>query len=194
MPPDRRRIKMSQGGYVTLIGFVATEPKINQFSDGTDVANLRIGSSSRKLDRETGEWRDGELSFYSVRCRKSLARNAKICLRKGQPIVVAGKLHTRYYQDRSGQQRSDVEVWADTVGYDLARGVAHFSWNQRSSADSSALANGEAIRAGLEGEEPGADGQLAGIGAGSGGEMFDEQAIAELDHELDESAAEPAAS
>lgn len=188
---------MSQGGYVTLIGFVATEPRINQFSDGTDVANLRIGSSSRKLDRETGEWRDGELSFYSVRCRKSLARNAKICLRKGQPIVVAGKLHTRYYQDRSGQQRSDVEVWADTVGYDLARGVAHFSWNQRSSADSSALAHGEAIRAGLEGEDdPGAlaDDQLAGIGADSGGEMFDEQAIAGLDHELDESAAEPAAS
>jgi single-strand DNA-binding protein len=180
---------MSQGGHVTLIGFIATEPRINQFSDGTDVANLRIGSSTRKLDRATGEWRDGEPSFYSVRCRKSLARNAKACLRKGQPIVVTGKLHTRSYQDRSGQQRFDVEVWADTIGYDLARGTAHFSWNQRSSADSSALARGEAIRAGLEDE----DGQLAGIGAGHGSEMFDEQAIAELDHDLDESAAEPAA-
>jgi single stranded DNA-binding protein len=180
---------MSQGGYVTLIGFVATEPRINQFSDGTDVANLRIGSSTRKLDRETGEWHDGELSFYSVRCRKALARNAKICLRKGQPIVVAGKLHIRSYQDRNGQQRSDVEVWADTIGYDLARGTAHFSWSQRSSADSSALAHGEAIRAGLEDE----DSHLAGMDAGHGSGMFDEQAIADLDHELDESAAEPAA-
>ncbi len=188
---------MSQGGYVTLIGFVASEPRINQFSDGTEVANLRIGSSSRKIDRATGEWRDGEISFYSVRCRKSLARNAKICLRKGQPIVVAGKLHTRYYQDRNGQQRSDAEVYADTIGFDLARGVAHFSWNQRSSADISALARGEAIRAGLEGEDgPGApgDGQLAGMDAGHGSEMFDEQAIAELEHELDESAPEPAGS
>lgn len=181
---------MSQGGYVTLIGFVATEPRVNQFSDGTDVANLRIGSSTRKLDRETGEWRDGDLSFYSVRCRKSLARNAGICLRKGQPIVVAGKLHTRSYQDRNGQQRSDVEVWADTIGYDLTRGIAQFSWSQRSADGSAALARGEAIRAGLED----ADGQLAGISAGHGSEMFDEQAIAELDHELDESAAEPAAS
>lgn len=181
---------MSQGGYVTLIGFVATEPRVNQFSDGTDVANLRIGSSTRRLDRETGEWRDGELSFYSVRCRKSLARNAGICLRKGQPIVVAGKLHTKSWQDRNGQQRSDVEVWADTIGYDLARGTAHFSWSRRSAADSSALAHGEAIRAGLEGE----DGQLGDTAAGQGSGMFDEEAIAELDHELDESAAEPAVS
>jgi hypothetical protein len=77
-------------------------------------------------------------------------------------------------------------VWADTIGYDLARGTAHFSWSRSSAADSSALAHGEAIRAGLEGE----DGQLGDTGSG----MFDEQAIAELDHELDESAAEPAVS
>ena len=187
---------MSQSGYVTLIGFVATEPRINQFSDGTEVANLRIGSSSRWIDRATGEWRSSEISFYSVRCRKSLARNAKICLRKGQPIVVAGKLRTRYYEDRNGQQRSDVEVEADTIGFDLARGVAHFSWNQRSSADSSALARGEAIRARLEGEDgPGVaeDAQTAGISAGDASGMFDEQAIAEMEHDLDEPAAEPAA-
>ena len=57
---------MSKPGYVTLVGFVATEPRLNAFDDG-DVANLRIGSTNSWVDRETGEWRNGETSFYSVR-------------------------------------------------------------------------------------------------------------------------------
>ena len=188
---------MRQGGHVTLVGFVATEPRIHQFSDGTAVANLRIGSTARQVDRQTGEWRDGETSFYSVKCWRKLAQNVATCLRKGQPIIVAGKLYTKSYEDRGGQQRSEIEVHADTIGFDLARGEAHFSWNRRSTADPAAMARGEAIRAGLDVEDdasvPGT-GQLTGAGAADGDEMFDEQEIAELEQELDASAAEPAVS
>jgi single stranded DNA-binding protein len=105
---------MRQGGHVTLVGFVATEPRIHQFSDGTAVANLRIGSTARQVDRQTGEWRDGETSFYSVKCWRKLAQNVATCLRKGQPIIVAGKLYTKSYEDRNGQQRSEIEVHADS--------------------------------------------------------------------------------
>jgi hypothetical protein len=59
------------------------------------------------------------------------------------------------------------------------------------------MARGEAIRAGLDVEDdasvPGT-GQLTGAGAADGDEMFDEQEIADLEHELDASAAEPAVS
>ena len=218
LPPDRRRIEMSKPGYVTLVGFVATEPRMSNFADG-DVANLRIGSTMSWIDRSTGEWRNGETSFYSVKCRRSLARNAKKCLRKGEPVVVAGKLRTRSYQDRNGVQRLDVEVEADTIGYDLGRGTAEFRWNQRASAGLSELARGEAIRAGLEHEDdpgpgdpgfdhpgpddPGPDdlgpddfgpeetGALAG--AGDGDAMFGDHAVAGLQHDLEASAAESAA-
>ena len=209
---------MSKPGYVTLVGFVATEPRMSNFADG-DVANLRIGSTTSWIDRSTGEWRNGETSFYSVKCRRSLARNAKKCLRKGEPVVVAGKLRTRSYQDRNGVQRLDVEVEADTIGYDLGRGTAEFRWNQRASAGLSELARGEAIRAGLEHEDdsgpgdpgldrpgpddPGPDdfgpddfgpeetGALAG--AGDGDAMFGDHAVAGLQHDLEASAAELAA-
>ena len=171
---------MSKPGYVTLVGFVATEPRLNTFDDG-DVAYLRIGSTSSWIDRATGEWRNGETSFYSVRCKRSLARNANSSLRKGQPIVVAGKIRTRSYQDRNGVQRLDVEVEADTIGYDLSRGTAEFSWTQRASADLSALARGEAIRAGLDVEDdsgPAEAGTLAGDRDRDGDEMFDDQPVA----------------
>lgn len=187
---------MFQGGCVTVVGFVATEPKIRYTKDGRMVTSLRIGSTVRKIDRETGEWRDGETSFYSVSCWRSLASNAAGSLHKGQPVIVAGRLRTSNYEDRTGARRSDVEIDADTVGFDLSRGVAHFTRSQRASADAADLARGEAIRSGLAGDADlpaAADGKTAAGVPGGGAEMFDEQAMAELEHELDASAAEPAA-
>ena len=194
---------MIQGGNVTLVGFVATEPKTRYSGKGDPVVHMRIGTSSRWLDRETGEWKDGETSFYSVSCWRALASNAATCLRKGQPVIVAGKLRVSSWQDRAGQQRSEVEVQADSIGFDLSRGVAQFSRLKRSPDDN--LNFGEAVRSGLAGEsQPGLEGLdgpdgLDGprdpgeSGADQDAAMFDEHAIAELDQELDASVAEPAA-
>jgi single-strand DNA-binding protein len=187
---------MNQGGNVTFLGFVATEPKIRMVKDGIPVANMRVGSTARKLDRETGEWRDGETSFYSVSCWRSLANNAATCLHKGQPVIVAGKLRTDRYEDREGRMRTEVEVEAETIGFDLNRGTAHFTRNARST-DPAATARGEAIRSGLDdldGLDPELPGTPGGGGDGDAAEMFDDRAIADLEHELGESAAEPAAS
>jgi single-strand DNA-binding protein len=194
MPPDRRRIVMIQGGNVTLVGFVATEPKVNYASGGVPVAHMRIGSTPRKLDRETGEWKDGETNFYSVSCWRSLASNSAFCLRKGQPVIVAGKLRVNHWENRNGEQRSEVQVEAETIGFDLNRGVAQFSRLRRSPDDG--LNIGEAIRSGLTEESlsglDGLNGPAENNGDADSG-MFDEHAIAELDQELDASAAEPAA-
>jgi single-strand DNA-binding protein len=175
---------MSQGGNVTLVGFVATQPKVRYVSSNIPVANMRIGATVRKIDRETGEWRDGETSFYSVTCWRTLARNAATCLHKGEPVIVTGKMRVNQWQDRSGTQRSEVVVDADTIGFDLTRGVAQFSRLKHSPDDG--LNFGEAIRSGLAPEtDEDATSQA--------GESFDEHAIAELDQELDASAAEPVA-
>lgn len=175
---------MSQGGSVTLVGFVATEPKVRYVNSNTPVANMRIGSTVRKIDRETGEWRDGETSFYSVTCWRNLASNAAFCLRKGQPVIVTGKLRVNSWESKAGQQRSEVVVDAEAIGFDLTRGLAQFSRLKHSPDDG--LNFGEAIRAGLAAET----GENA---TDQVGKLFDEHAIAELDQELDASAAEPVA-
>jgi single-strand DNA-binding protein len=170
---------MSQGGSVTLVGFVATEPKVRYVSSNTPVANMRIGSSTRKLDRETGEWQDGQTSFYSVTAWRNLASNAALCLRKGQPVIVTGKLRVNNWETRTGEKRSEVVVDADAIGFDLARGVAQFSRFRREPNDG--LNVGEAIRSGLAPE----DGEDA---TSQASKLFDEHAIAELDQELDATA------
>jgi single-strand DNA-binding protein len=182
---------MIQGGNVTLVGFVASEPKVHYASGSVPVARMRIGSTPRKMDRETGEWKDGETSFYSVSCWRSLASNSATCLRKGQPVIVAGKLRVSHWENKAGEQRSEVQIEAETIGFDLTRGVAQFSRLRRSPDDG--LNFGEAIRSGVAEEPlPGLSGPDESSDNADGG-MFDERAIAELDQELDASAAEPAA-
>jgi single-strand DNA-binding protein len=118
---------MSQGGYVTLVGFVAREPTL-RFTTATQtpVADMRIGTTARLQDRDTGAWRDGETAYYTVNCWRRLAHHAKLSLRKGDPVVVKGRFRTRTYIDKQGQPRTEFEIVADTIGHDLSRGCATY--------------------------------------------------------------------
>ena len=64
---------MSQGGYVTLVGFVAQDPRQRQVRGGVWVTDLRVGTTPRFQDRVTGQWRDAETSYFDVSCWRGWA-------------------------------------------------------------------------------------------------------------------------
>ena len=74
----------------------------------------------------TGEWSDGNTSFVTVTCWRKLAENLSKCLRKGDPVVVRGRLDVRAYVNKEGERRIAVDVDATSLGHDLSRGVANF--------------------------------------------------------------------
>jgi single-strand DNA-binding protein len=120
---------------VFLAGYVATEPTFRTTSRGRPEAQMRVGYTPRRQDRDTGEWADGPSSFVSVKCWDRLASNVAVCIRKGEPVVVMGRMHVRPYEAKDGSQRVSVDVHASSIGYDLARGVAHFSRTRPSSGE-----------------------------------------------------------
>ena len=65
---------MSQGAYVTLVGYVAQEPSIRTTKTGKIVTDLRVGITPRYRDQATGEWHDAESSYFSVSCWDRLAQ------------------------------------------------------------------------------------------------------------------------
>jgi single-strand DNA-binding protein len=139
---------MSQGNYITLTGFVTAEPALGfTKASKTPVTKIRVGSTPRWLDRGTGEWRDGETSYYNVRCWRKLAENVTGSLRKGDMILVRGKFSTRTWVDEQQHTRVELEVEADSVGHDMSFGWSRF--NRGVHIPPGALrdqANGEAIR------------------------------------------------
>jgi single-strand DNA-binding protein len=122
---------MSQGGYAEIVGFVAREPNLKQINGGPAVANLRVGATTRFLDKATGEWRDSDTSYFTVICWRKLAHNADISLRKGDPVLVRGRLRTRSFTDKQGRLRAEVEIVADHIGHDLSRGTSRYTRPER---------------------------------------------------------------
>jgi single-strand DNA-binding protein len=82
---------MSQGGYVTLVGFVAQDPNIRTTATGKLVTKVRVGTTPRCRDGATGQWRDAETSYYNVSCWSRLADHVRASLHKGDPVIVKGR-------------------------------------------------------------------------------------------------------
>jgi single-strand DNA-binding protein len=119
---------MSQVGYLTLTGYVTAEPKLwHTVQTQTPVASVRVGSTPRRLNRDTGEWQDGETSYYTVKCWRKLAENVHGSLRKGDMIIVRGKISTRTWVDDQQRTRTELQVEADSVGHDLSFGWSRFN-------------------------------------------------------------------
>ena len=138
---------------VTIVGNVVDNPRMRRTERGADVASFRIGSTARKLDRETGQWVDGNKLFVSVSCWRQLALNAVDSLRRGDPVVVSGRLSTREYE-KDGQKRSSFELEASALGHDLSRGTTVFNRTRHESMPTfEVVAPAE--------DEPGAEGDRA---------------------------------
>jgi single-strand DNA-binding protein len=124
---------MSQENVIILRGFVTAEPKFWQSSPTqAPLAEIRMGHTPRRLNRTTGEWEDGETSYYSVKCWRRLAVNVKGSLRKGDMILVKGKVVMRTWVDDQQRNRTQMQVEADSVGHDLAFGWSHFNRGDQS--------------------------------------------------------------
>src|SRR6266851_1883542 len=169
-----RRIDMTQGAYVTLVGYVAQEPNIRTTKTGKTVTELRVGISPRYRDQASGEWRDGQSSYFSVSCWERLAHHVRASLHKGDPVLVRGRFKTGTYEDKDGRPRTETRITADTVGHDLSRGIATYIRQraqrppEEGSPEEGSLAGGSPV-----GEQ---DLQTLGLGVGPG-EMLDEEAI-----------------
>jgi single-strand DNA-binding protein len=207
---------MINDALVTFCGYVATDPIFRKTEAGISFAKLRIAFTERKRDRETGEWTDGPTTFMGVQCWRTLAENVARSLRKGEPVMVRGRLFTRYFKDGEGEERSVLEVEASAVGHDLTRGVSTFSRTRNApgataaeiaaaaaeegAAETGATETGAAEAAAAGSGTP-AQPMAAGNGepAGArdaeplpGGAVVDENAVAEFARELGESlAADP---
>jgi len=111
---------------ITVVGNLVDDPKLRHTATGTPVASFRIASTSRRFDQASGRHVDGNRLFLTVTCWQEMAANVAGSLRKGQPVVVFGRLLSREYT-KDEQVRVTFEMTAEAVGPNLARGRAEFT-------------------------------------------------------------------
>jgi len=119
---------------ITFTGRVGTPPTQRVIAGGTTVTTFRVGSTRRKRDPQTGQWHDDGTSWYTVSAYRRLGEYAAASLRPGEPVVVAGRLKIREWENGSGKGVA-IDVDADAIGHDLNWGTSSFVKPERSVGD-----------------------------------------------------------
>ncbi len=99
---------------VILIGNLGNEPLCRTTHTGTSVTNISMVTNEVRRNMETGETTE-YAEWHRVVMWGRLADIAKQYLHKGSQVYIEGKLRTRTYMDKQGQNRSITEIVADEM-------------------------------------------------------------------------------
>lgn len=112
--------------YVTLAGWLGNDVTLRQAA-GVPVASFRVASTPRRYVKRTDTWEDGDTQWFSVNTWRALAEHCDESLRRGDPVVVHGKLSAHTWTNKAGLEVTTFEVEASFVGHDLNRGTSLFT-------------------------------------------------------------------
>jgi single-strand DNA-binding protein len=149
---------------ITVVGNLTDDPELRFTPSGAAVAKFRIASTPRTLDRQSGEWKDGEPLFLACNIWRDAAEHVAESLQRGARVIVQGRLRQRSYETREGEKRTVYELEVDEIGPSLRYATAKVQKMSRSGG-------GGGGGFGASGGSGGANRQPSG---GGGGNNFDD--------------------
>ena len=119
---------------ITVIGNLTADPELRFTQSGAAVANFTVASTPRTLDRQSGEWKDGEALFLRCNIWRQAAENVAESLTRGARVIVSGRLKQRSFETREGEKRTVVELEVDEIGPSLRYATAKVNKASRGSS------------------------------------------------------------
>lgn len=105
---------MASVNKVILVGNLGRDPEVRYAPSGAAICNVNLATSRNWRDKESGERRE-ETEWHRVVLYNRLAEIAGEYLRKGRSVYIEGRLQTRKWQDKDGQDRWTTEVVAEQM-------------------------------------------------------------------------------
>ncbi len=99
---------------VILIGNLGRDPEVRYTPNGMAVANITLATSESWKDKQTGENQE-RTEWHRIVLFGRLGEIAGEYLRKGAKVYIEGRLQTRKWQDKNGQDRYTTEIIADSM-------------------------------------------------------------------------------
>lgn len=129
---------------VTLIGNLGNDPELRSTQSGSAVANITLATSESWRDKETQETKE-RVEWHRVIFFGRLAEVVNEYLRKGSQVYVEGRIQTRKWQDKDGNDRYTTEIVANEMQMLGSRGSNSESPTNQQSASNSQPASQSAI-------------------------------------------------
>jgi len=124
---------------VILVGNLGADPEVKYMPNGNAVANVTVATSESWKDKQSGEQKD-KTEWHRVVFFRRLAEIAGEYLKKGSQIYIEGKLQTRKWQDKNGNDRYTTEIIANEMQMLGGRGGGSADFGASSSAAAPAAA------------------------------------------------------
>jgi len=105
---------MASVNKVILLGNLGADPETRYTADGAAVTNIRIATTDKWKDKNSGEQREAT-EWHRIVFFNRMAEIAGEYLKKGSPVYVEGKLTTRKWTDKDGVERYTTEIRADSL-------------------------------------------------------------------------------
>ncbi|AGZ46819.1 single-stranded DNA-binding protein [Actinoplanes friuliensis] len=117
---------------ITVVGNLTDDPELRFTPSGAAVAKFRIASTPRTMDKQSGEWKDGEPLFLACNVWRDAAEHVAESLQRGARVIVQGRLRQRSYETREGEKRTVYELEVDEIGPSLRYATAKVQKMSRS--------------------------------------------------------------
>ena len=99
---------------VIIVGNLGADPDSRAMPSGNAVTNISVATSESWNDRDTGEKQE-KTEWHRVVFFNRLAEIAAQYLKKGSQVYVEGKLQTRKWEDKEGNERWTTEIVANQM-------------------------------------------------------------------------------
>ena len=141
--------------YTTVQGRVVAPPESRTTRGGVPFTAFRLASTVRRPNPQTRTYEDGPTNFFNVTAFRTLGANVGNSLKKGDPVVVYGRLRVNQWMRSDNIPATSVEIDAYSVGHDLTWGTTELVRVSRAQVDQSDRLADEAVQqvhAQLEGQ------------------------------------------
>jgi single-strand DNA-binding protein len=97
-----------------IVGNLGKDPETRYMPSGDAVTNITVATTDKYKDKTTGEQKE-MTEWHRISMFGKLAEIAGQYLKKGSQVYIEGKIQTRKWQDKDGQDRYTTEIKADTM-------------------------------------------------------------------------------
>lgn len=105
---------MASVNKVILVGNLGADPEMRYMPNGDAVCNIRVATTESWKDKQSGEKRE-LTEWHRVVFYRKLAEIAGQYLKKGSQVYLEGRIRTRKWQDKEGQERYTTEIEANEM-------------------------------------------------------------------------------
>jgi len=107
----------------TIVGNLVRDPESKDFGPDKNVTNIRVACSDRIPDGKGG-WKDTDTAYYNVSAWRSLGKHMASSLKKGDRVIVTGKIKYHEFKKNDGTNGHAYEIEASDIGISLTSKTA----------------------------------------------------------------------